>query len=489
MVSADSQAGWQLMDGNGLPWRQYRSVHLDFWDGLRLLPGSIWLPIVAISLLGLGVFAMNEWSVGRIRIAAEGVNRTLGMQNEVIALRSQLVDLESAQRGYLLTTNSRYLAPYEAALPELQVTSAKLRTLAAADAQVLEQVTRLEELRGIKVAEVTASISLTQRGDRASAMAILRTGEGRKVMDEFRAAARELLQLLDTRLEALRAEQTRSLVLSRYAFGALALLALALILLVVRLFVANSLRREEQRYEEEHERRRLEIVIEDRTRELSRLTTHLQSASEQEKADLARDLHDELGGLLTAAKMDLAWLQGRSITMDAEVRGKLDELVRTVTEAMQLKRRVVENLRPALLDHFGLPTALEAYFDETCKRAGLSCRTSIPQETPRIPQPLAIALFRVGQESLTNIIRHARARNVEMQLEVTEEACRLVVSDDGVGIDPERARSSHGLSGMRHRIVSLDGTFDLQSVPGEGTRLEIMVPFAGTEGEGYQLSA
>lgn len=467
-----------MADGHGLPWRQYRSIHLDFWDGLRLLPGSIWLPIVAISLLGLGVYVVNEWSVSRIRVAAESVNRTLGMQNEVIAMRSQLVDLESAQRGYLLTTNSRYLAPYESALPDLQVISARLRTLAANDAEVLELVTRLEELRGVKIAEVTASISLTQRGDRANALAILRTGEGRKVMDQFRAGAQALIGLLDSRLTSLREEQARSLVLSRYAFAALALLTLALIVLVVRLFVADSLRREEQRYEEEHERRRLEVIIEDRTRELSRLTTHLQSASEQEKADLARDLHDELGGLLTAANMDLAWLQGRSVTMEQEVRDKLGELVRTVTEAMNLKRRVVENLRPALLDHFGLPTALEAYFDETCKRAGLECRTTIPEETDPIPQALAIALFRVGQESLTNIIRHAKARSVEMSFEVGAAGYHLGIGDDGVGMDPEKARSSHGLSGMRHRVVSLNGSFEIQSAPGKGTRLDILVPFA-----------
>lgn len=467
-----------VIDSHGLPWRQYRSVHLDFWDGLRLLPGSIWLPIVAISLLGLGVFALNEWSVDHIRVAADSVNRTLGMQNEVIALRSQLVDLESAQRGYLLTANSRYLAPYERALPELQMISARLRSLAANDAQVLEHVTRLEELRSTKIAEITASVSLTQRGDRANAMAILRTGEGRKVMDRFREEAQALLELLDSRVAALRAEQARSLVTSRYAFAALALLTLALILLVVRLFVADSLRREERRYEEEHERRRLEVIIEDRTRELSRLTTHLQSASEQEKADLARDLHDELGGLLTAANMDLAWLRGRSVTMDQEVRDKLDELVRSLTEAMKLKSRVVENLRPALLDHFGLATALEAYFDETCKRVGLQCRTTIPDEVDPIPQALAIALFRVGQESLTNIIRHARARNVEMSFAVGESGYRLTISDDGVGIDPERARSSHGLSGMRHRIVSLNGSFEIDSAPGQGTRLDVSVPFA-----------
>lgn len=467
-----------MAEGHGLPWRQYRGIHLDFWDGLRLLPGSIWLPIVAISLLGLGVYVVNEWSVSRIRVAAESVNRTLGMQNEVIAMRSQLVDLESAQRGFLLTTNRRYLAPYESALPDLQVISARLRTLAAGDAEVLERVTRLEELRGVKIAEVTASISLTQLGDRANAMAILRTGEGRKVMDQFRAEAQALIGLLDSRFTSLREEQTKSLVLSRYAFAALALLTLALILLVVRLFVADSLRREEQRYEEEHERRRLEVIIEDRTRELSQLTTHLQSASEQEKADLARDLHDELGGLLTAANMDLAWLQGRSVTMEQEVRDKLAELVRTVTEAMNLKRRVVENLRPALLDHFGLPTALEAYFDETCKRAGLECHTTIPDETDPIPQALAIALFRVGQESLTNIIRHAKARRVEMSFEVGPAGYHLCVRDDGIGMDPERARSSHGLSGMRHRVVSLNGSFEIQSAPGQGTRIDILVPFA-----------
>ena len=467
-----------MSDEHGLPWRQYRSVHLDFWDGLRLMPGSIWLPIVATSLLGVGVYVVNEWSVSRIRIAAESVNRTLGMQNEVIAMRSQLVDLESAQRGYLLTTNSRYLAPYRSVLPDLQVISARIRTLAANDPEVLEHVTKLEELRSLKIAEVTASISLTQRGDRANAMAILRTGEGRKVMDQFRAGAEALIQLLDKRLASLRDEQAKSLVLSRYAFAALALLTLALIVLVVRLFVSDTLRREEQRFEEEHERRRLEVIIEDRTRELSRLSTHLQSASEQEKADLARDLHDELGGLLTAANMDLAWLQGRSVTMEQEVRDKLGELVRTVTEAMNVKRRVVENLRPALLDHFGLPTALEAYFDETCKRAGVECRTTIPDETGPIPQSLAIALFRVGQESLTNIIRHARARHVEMTFEVGAAGYHLSVSDDGIGMDAEKVRSSHGLAGMRHRVVSLNGTFEIQSAPGTGTRLDVLVPFA-----------
>lgn len=466
------------MADDDLPWRVRSRAAPDFWDGLRLLPGSIWLPIIAISLLGAGVFFFNEWSVGRIRSAGDELSRTLAMEIEVAAMRSRLAEVESSQRGYLLTGNPRYLDPIDKALRDLPVITGRLRVLAQTDEEVLALITELEQIRGAKVSEMTASIELMKRDNREQAFAMIRSGEGRKLMDEFRDRSQILLELLHDRLTSLTFEQMRSLSLSRYAFAALSLLTFLLIVLVIRLFIADAIRKEEARYEEEHERRRLEVIVQDRTRQLSRLTTHLQNVSEQEKADLARDLHDELGGLLTAAKMDLAWLQGRSMTLEPEFREKLDVLTSTLTEAMQLKRRVVENLRPALLDHFGLPTALQAYFDETCKRAGLNCTTSIPDEVDQIPQELAIALFRVGQESLTNIIRHAKAKNVEFQFEVNDERYEIRIADDGQGMDADEARTSHGLSGMRHRVEGLKGSFDIDSGVGQGTRIRIRVPRA-----------
>ena len=176
--------------------------------------------------------------------------------------------------------------------------------------------------------------------------------------------------------------------------------------------------------------------------------------------------------------MDLSWLQGATKTLDPEIGDKLKQLNSAFTEAMDVKRRVVESLRPALLDHFGLPTALQNHFDETCKNAGLNCKSTVPEEIAELPQDLAIALFRVGQESLTNIIRHAKAKNVEMSFEIVNDVIKVLVRDDGVGLDlaGRQFRSSHGITGMRHRVQALGGTFNMKSKPGEGTVLEIRVP-------------
>jgi signal transduction histidine kinase len=255
---------------------------------------------------------------------------------------------------------------------------------------------------------------------------------------------------------------------------------LLLLFVAVRLLVSDYWRQESARGKQSDERRRLEQLVVARTTELSNLTAHLQTAAEQEKATLARDLHDEFGGLLTAAKMDLAWLQGRASAGEPETQAKLAALGSVLDDAMGVKRRVVENLRPALLDHFGLPTAIQSYFEETCKKAGIRFTARIPDDFEQLSQDLAIALFRVGQESLTNILKHAKAENVELDLMLDESSYRILISDDGVGIAPERldGKRSHGLAGMRHRIESLGGSFTIGTNAPHGTRIEVVVPRA-----------
>src|ERR1700758_2439462 len=147
----------------------------------------------------------------------------------------------------------------------------------------------------------------------------------------------------------------------------------------------------------------IDRLVESRTRELSVLSSHLQSLAEKEKSQLARTLHDELGGLLTAAKMDLSWLQSRVDTPAHQER--LAQLGSVLDEAMGLKRRVVEELRPSLLDHFGLPTALRAYVDSACTKAAVATDIRLPEDGAPIPKDISITLFRIVQEGLSNIIR------------------------------------------------------------------------------------
>ena len=220
----------------------------------------------------------------------------------------------------------------------------------------------------------------------------------------------------------------------------------------------------------------METALRDCTHELSALSTHLQLMVEKEKSELAHNLHDELGGLLTAAKMDLSWIQGR-IADQPQIQQRLHQLGNVLDEAMDMKRRLVEDLRPSLLDHFGLPTALRAYFEAECKKANLRCEI-VMNEDEVVPKHVAIALFRVVQDSFANIIAHAKAQSARLEFCGDEKSYLLKVMDDGKGMDllNPRLRHSHGLMGMRHRVRALGGHLDLDSTPEHGTTLRVSVP-------------
>ena len=215
--------------------------------------------------------------------------------------------------------------------------------------------------------------------------------------------------------------------------------------------------------------------MEDRARELFALSNHLQALSEREKSELARKLHDELGGLLTAAKMDLSWLQAR--LEGAAIQERLAQLGSVLDEAMDLKRRVVEELRPSLLDHFGLPTALRTYVESTAAKAGLAAQIVIEHNCESMAKETAIALFRVVQEGLSNIINHANAKTVKLELSGDERHCMVTLTDDGRGFDARspQFRWSHGLMGMRQRAEAFGGHLDIESRVGGGTRVRVEI--------------
>jgi len=221
----------------------------------------------------------------------------------------------------------------------------------------------------------------------------------------------------------------------------------------------------------------LEPLVQARTRELEALATYLQSLAEKEKAELSRNLHDELGGLLTAAKMDLSWLQGR--VGEPALQQRLQQLGAALDEAMDVKRRVVEQLRPSLLEHFGLQTAVRAYVESVSGKAGLGCELTISAEE-EVPRDVAIALFRVVQEGLSNIIRHAEARQIRLLFARDAQDYLLRLTDDGRGmqLEAQPLPQAHGLASLRHRVRALGGALSVQSEPGVGTALQVRIPRA-----------
>src|SRR5262245_2914263 len=257
----------------------------------------------------------------------------------------------------------------------------------------------------------------------------------------------------------------------------LAATAIALLGSLAWLLAAEAARQQLLRLATERQAQDFERLIDVRTRELSELSTHLQTLAEKEKSELARRLHDELGGLLTAAKMDLSWLQSRVTEQPLHVT-RLTQLGNVLDEAMDLKRRVVEELRPSLLDHFGLPTALRAHVEHVCRQADLQFEVTLIDELDALPKESGIALFRVIQEGLMNVVRHAHARQVRLALTADSQRYLLMLTDDGCGmkLDDTRFRWSHGLTGMRHRVQALGGRFSIESTPAEGTTLRVELP-------------
>lgn len=221
----------------------------------------------------------------------------------------------------------------------------------------------------------------------------------------------------------------------------------------------------------------VERQVEERTRELSSLSNFLQTHSEREKALLARELHDSLSSILTPAKMDLTWLEGR-LADHPEYGARIKRLNALIEGGIDLKRRIIEKLRPSLLDHLGLASALHWYVEETCRSAGIEPRLMVSERLERLPSDLEIALYRLVQESVNNIVKHAQAKALDLTLERTDDGLQLSIADDGVGIaDLEYAkRLSHGLAGMMHRVRSVGGSFDVRSQPGKGTRIDVFVP-------------
>ena len=223
--------------------------------------------------------------------------------------------------------------------------------------------------------------------------------------------------------------------------------------------------------------------------ELSELAANLQRYAESEKVLLARQLHDELGGALVGAKMDLAWLRRRIGSTDPEVISRWERLERALETGIAFKRRVVEQLRPTLLDNLGFYAAARWLVEESCAAAGLKAELNLPLPEPQLNQDVGIALFRILQESLRNVTRHAGATQVAISVVLDpDEVLRMVVKDDGVGMSAVQLRTlgSRGLGSMRHRMRAIGGDFQIHSAAGKGTEITVMAPLTDAPQEEAQ---
>ncbi len=212
--------------------------------------------------------------------------------------------------------------------------------------------------------------------------------------------------------------------------------------------------------------------------QLRALAARLQTAAEQEGLRIARELHDQLGQALTGMKMDLEWIVRKHGAGEAPWVSMVRNSMKVVDSTIALVRKIATELRPQMLDALGLRAAIEWHMEEFQRRTGISCTVHLPERSLGIPDGEKIAVFRICQEALTNIARHAQAKNVVVNLERAQDHAILTIHDDGVGfpVDHLERAQSLGVMGMRERALLLGAQFRLESSPGNGTTITLRIP-------------
>lgn len=393
-------------------------------------------------------------------------------RSTIQGLRQGILSAQTAQRSYLLTERREYLVTYNKAVQETAASfdflEQRYRLIPAHRAVLAE----LDQVTDALLKQLAAGIQQHDTGQR-----IVLEGSDDVQMESIRTLSAQLLDVETVKTSANQNDIYQTLMLSR--IGVALLSAISLLALVMYLRQSFALERQLQAVQDivQAERDRLEIEVRQRTAQLTELTHHLQTAREDERSRLARNLHDDLGALLTAAKLDAARIRSRLISAGSatEALDLLAHLVSTLNSGIALGRRIIEDLRPSTLGTLGLVATLEILVSEYAEHTDLKLHCVL--EPVSLDESAELMVYRLVQEALTNISKYAKAREVWVSLGVRAGLVEVSVRDDGVGFNTQvQPNSAYGLVGMRFRVEAEGGTLTVVSAVGQGTLIQVRLP-------------
>lgn len=424
----------------------------------------------------LMVLALLAITYTHSRMNAEAVAMTELNQKRIERLDQLwvlMVDAEASVLSFLLMRSDSYLDPY-------RQTAAKLEPLMAsmnfdippgsedhADLQVLKRLVDAKfQYLGVMLSQGRAPLAMSEEN-----------GElGKQLMDEIRVRLKVLKarrEKAHKNLESVFLERVDNIQYVGYALGLASLLLIICLFTVQQRQVALRARIHDLL---KTENTRLEAKVSSRTRELSNLASHLTNAREDERQHIARELHDEMGSSLAAAKMDASWLR-RSLgsQLGDDIQERMLRLIENIGSTITLTRRLVDDLQPPLLKGLGLVEALRALGDQF--QIDMPVKMDLPNHEISLSQGQSLALFRIAQESLTNVRKYAEATRVTMSLFEEEGNAVLSIQDDGIGFETQNVGMyGHGIAGMKHRTLMFNGQLSLRSALGKGTHIEVRIP-------------
>lgn len=431
---------------------------------------------VLVFLSCAGLLVMNEINFRSTSLAFNDAVEARRVNLQLQALMLSVSDAESNQRSFLLTGDERYQSDFVQHVADIDAHVAQLP--AAAQVGARESLETLISLVRAKQKIMRATVGLQLEGKVQDWKTVVNSGAGRELMRQIQAQGAHVIAFNNLRLKRFDGQTRQSLQVARLAMAGMILFALGMFVLIWRQTVARERREAQAQQALETERTHLENTVARRTQSLRRLAANLQLVREDERGRLARELHDELGSLLTAAKLDVARLRSKLDKQGGASQDMLDRmqhLTATLNDGIALKRRIVEDLTPSALSNLGLVPALENLSRDHAKMAGIPVIARL-QEVP-LGKDKALTVYRLVQEALTNISKYARASRITVDFGPEGACARVCVQDDGCGFDTSQlATGSHGLAGMQYRVETQNGSILIDSAAGCGTTITALLP-------------
>ncbi len=438
------------------------------------------LALLALALLiNIGALLRVDSQVAKLDLARASTLQSRNVMSEILAVQSMLYEAESAQRGYLYTDSIAYTTPLNENIVEIPLRLAKLREMVADNSPQQKLIEQIQKIAQERINLFNKSVALQQIGEKDAARNIVMSDQGKKLTEAIDAEVSRFLTQENVLLQERRQNWTDIQLDMRWGFAAIFIVNALLLLAGAVTIMRDMARKRLALVQLDEHAAVLASEVAMRAAELRALSAHLLRVQEDERRTIARELHDELGGTLSAVKMDI--VMGRDAAAKRSDEKSVARLARAHTaidSAIQFTRRMIEDLRPTLLDNLGFEAALRSMTEQFTERTGCTCVISLPEGELNLTPAQSTTLYRICQEALTNVMKYAKAKQVTISLTRDDAQWKLLLADDGVGLaaTQQHRSMSHGLIGMRERLVALGGTFDIRGDAGQGTKLNATFP-------------
>ena len=437
---------------------------------------SFKLALLLAALLASALIAVSEWSYQRAATAQAARVEQSRSHAAAQTVLARLVDAETAQRGYLLTGRTVYLAPYKDAEADVMAALQLLQNRHPPGAMLSPLIDQVREPAAQRLSELKLTLALYEEGRHEAWRNIVLTDIGRDGMTALREATAALLLVSESISDQTERDVSRALQIGRLAVLATALLGLLGVALYLHKKAALQRANQLHALARQQAQEQLEGQVRARTFDIGLVHQQQQNLRDDERLVLARALHDELGALLTAAKLDITRMRRLAKTGSPEMMARVQHLADTLDEGIAMKRRAVEDLMPSPLHNLGLRQAVEQLVDAFTQRCGLAVEAELADDMVVDATSRNVG-YQLVKECLSNIERHAQASAVGLLMRQEDDALHIRISDNGKGFEPLRSNlKSYGLKSLRYRLEMLGGKMDVVSAPGRGAEVSAWVP-------------